>query len=254
MGKYAALVDVSRCTACKACQIACKQWNELPAEKTINTGTYQNPPDLSVTTYTLIRFKELSENGEMRWNFFKDQCRHCLEPPCKEAADMQVKGAIIKEPSGAVLFTEKTRLLDGKEIREACPYDIPRQDPNTKLMAKCTFCNDRIANGMVPACIKVCPTGTLSFGPRDKMLEMANKRLAEVKKRFPQAKLMGDEEEVSWIYILNRPEAEFQMTVAARKKRPVTVARRAFMRPFGALVAGATLLGSAATDSDSSNT
>jgi len=238
MGKYAALVDVSRCTACRACQVACKQWNELPGEKTVNTGTYQNPPDLSVTTYTLIRFKELSDGGEMRWNFFKDQCRHCLEPPCKEAADMKTKGAIIKEPSGAVLFTEKTRLLDGKEIREACPYDIPRQDSNTKLMAKCTFCADRIANGMVPACIKACPTGTLSFGPRDKMLEMANKRLAEVKKHFPEAKLMGDEEEVSWIYLLHRPEAEFQMTVRAKKTRPVTVARRAFMRPFGALVAG----------------
>ena len=251
MGKYAALVDVSKCTACKACQIACKQWNELPGEKTVNRGTYQNPPDLSVTTYTLIRFKEVSDKGEIRWNFFKDQCRHCLEPPCKEAADMTVKGAIIQDKDGAVLFTEKTRLLDIKEIREACPYDIPRQDPNTKLMAKCTFCADRIANGMIPACIKVCPTGTLAFGPRDKILEMANKRLEEVKKRFPLARLI-DEDEVNWIYLLHQPEAEFQMTVRARTTRSVTVARRAFMRPFGALVAGTALLGSVATDSDSS--
>jgi formate dehydrogenase iron-sulfur subunit len=251
MGKYAALVDVSRCTACRACQVACKQWNELPGENTVNTGTYQNPPDLSVTTYTLIRFKELSDGGEMRWNFFKDQCRHCLEPPCKEAADMKVKGAIIKEPSGAVLFTEKTRLLDGKEIREACPYDIPRQDPNTKLMAKCTFCADRIAHGMIPACIKACPTGTLTFGPRDKILETAQKRLEEVKKHFPEAKLMGDQEEVSWIYLLHRPEAQFQMTARARVARPVAVARRSLLKPFGVLVAGATVLGSARADSDS---
>jgi formate dehydrogenase iron-sulfur subunit len=251
MGKYAALVDVSRCTACRACQVACKQWNELSAEKTVNRGTYQNPPDLSVTTYTLIRFKELSDGGEMRWNFFKDQCRHCLEPPCKEAADMKVKGAIIKEPSGAVLFTEKTRLLDGKEIREACPYDIPRQDPNTKLMAKCTFCADRIAHGMIPACIKACPTGTLTFGPRDKILETAQKRLEEVKKHFPEAKLMGDQEEVSWIYLLHRPEAQFQMTARARVARPVAVARRSLLKPFGVLVAGATVLGSARADSDS---
>jgi formate dehydrogenase iron-sulfur subunit len=242
MGEYAALVDVSRCTACRACQIACKQWNELPAEKTINIGTYQNPPDLSVTTYTLIRFKEVSDQGEIRWNFFKDQCRHCLEPPCKEAADMTAKGAIVQDANGSVLFTEKTRLLDIKEIREACPYDIPRQDPNTKLMAKCTFCADRIANGMIPACIKVCPTGTLAFGPRDKILDMASKRLREVKKRFPRATLI-DEEEVRWIYLLHRPEAEFQMTVRARRARPATVARRAFMRPLRALVAGTALLG-----------
>lgn len=238
MGKYAALIDVSRCTACRGCQVACKQWNELPGEKTVNTGTYQNPPDLSVTTYTLIRFKELSENGEMRWNFFKDQCRHCLEPPCKEAADMHVKGAIIQDENGCVLFTEKTRLLDGKEVREACPYDIPRQEPNTKLMGKCTFCAGRIAHGMIPACIKACPTGTLAFGPRDKILETAKARLAEVKKRFPLARLI-DQEEVSWIYLLHRPEAEFQMTARARGARPVGVARRSLLNPFGVLAAGA---------------
>jgi len=246
MGKYAALVDVSRCTACRGCQVACKQWNELPGEKTVNRGTYQNPPDLSVATYTLVRFKELSEKDEIRWNFFKDQCRHCLEPPCKEAADMAVKGAIMQDQNGTVLFTEKTRLLDINEIREACPYDIPRQDPNTKLMAKCTFCADRIANGMIPACIKACPTGALAFGPRDKILEMANERVKVVKERFPLARLI-DVDEVSWIYLLHLPQAEFQMTV--RAKRPSTVARRAFMKPLGALVAGTALLGPVATDS-----
>jgi len=249
MGKYSVLVDVSKCTACKACQIACKQWNELPAEKTVNRGT--NPPDLSVATYTLIRFKEIPDKGDIRWHFFKDQCRHCLEPPCKEAADMTVKGAIIQDKNGAVLFTEKTRLLDIKEIREACPYDIPRQDPNTKLMDKCTFCADRIANGMIPACVKACPTGTLTFGPRDKILDLAAKRLEEVKKRFPLARLI-DEDEVSWIYLLHRPEAEFQITVRANRARPITAARRAFMKPLGALVAGSAFLGSVAADSDSS--
>jgi formate dehydrogenase iron-sulfur subunit len=159
---------------------------------------------------------------------------------------MTVKGAITQDKNGAVVFTEKTRLLDIREIREACPYDIPRQDSNTKLMDKCTFCADRIANGMIPACIKVCPTGTLTFGPRAKILAAAHKRLAKVKKRFPVARMV-DREEVSWIYLLHRPEAEFQMTV--RATRPVTVARRAFMRPLAALVAGTGLLGSVATDS-----
>ena len=249
MGDSGAMVDLSRCTACRACQVACKQWNGLPGEKTVNTGTYQNPPDLSVTTYTLIRFKEVSRGGEVRWSFFKDQCRHCLEPPCKEAADSMVKGAVIKEPTGAVLFTDKTNLLDGKAVREACPYDIPRQDSVTKLMAKCTFCADRIAHGMVPACIKACPTGTLAFGPRAKILEAARARLVELKKRFPEAKLMGDQEEVRWIYVLHQPEAEFQMTVRASTSRPHGVARRSLLRPFGALAAGAALVGSVASDS-----
>jgi len=194
MGKYAALVDVSKCTACRGCQIACKQWNELPGEKTVNVGTYQNPPDLSVTTFTLVRFKEISDKGEVR---------------------------------------------------------LPRQDPNTKIMDKCTFCADRIANNMIPACIKTCPTGALTFGLRDKILEMANKRLAEVKERFPLTRLV-DKEEVSWIYLLHRPEAEFQMTVRAKTTRPVTVARRTFLKPLGTLVAGTALLGSVTSGSDSS--
>jgi formate dehydrogenase iron-sulfur subunit len=109
-------------------------------------------------------------------------------------------------------------------------------------MAKCTFCVDRIAHGMIPACIKVCPTGTLAFGSRDKILEVADQRLREVKKRFPDARLI-DEEEVSWIYLLHRPEAEFQMTVRARKARPTIVGRRAFMKPLRALVAGTALVG-----------
>ncbi|RQW78967.1 MAG: hypothetical protein EHM79_21020, partial [Geobacter sp.] len=68
MAGKAVLVDVSRCIGCRACQVACKQWNELPAEKTKNTGTFQNPPDLSGMTYTVVRFKEDSTNGEMTWN------------------------------------------------------------------------------------------------------------------------------------------------------------------------------------------
>jgi formate dehydrogenase iron-sulfur subunit len=60
-----------------------------------------------VTTYTLIRFKEVVDNGEIRWQFFKDQCRHCVEPPCKEAADMTAKGAIVQDANGAVLFTRR---------------------------------------------------------------------------------------------------------------------------------------------------
>jgi formate dehydrogenase iron-sulfur subunit len=95
---------------------------------------------------------------------------------------------------------------------------------------------------MIPACIKACPTGTLAFGPLDEILDMANKRLSEVKKRFPAASLI-DEEEVNWIYLLHRPQAEFQMTVRARRARPAAVARRAFIKPFRALIAGTALVG-----------
>ena len=82
------LVDVSRCTGCRGCQVACKQWNELPATDTVQTGSYQNPPDMNGDTYKIVRFSEgRHENGKPYWNFFTDMCRHCVNPPCVLAAD-----------------------------------------------------------------------------------------------------------------------------------------------------------------------
>jgi formate dehydrogenase iron-sulfur subunit len=240
MGKYAALVDVSKCTACRGCQVACKQWNENPAVTTAQVGTYQNPPDLSSLTYTIIRFKEQVVKGEVEWTFFKDQCRHCLEPPCKEAADMTVTGAILQHANGAVTFTEKTKNCDFQEIRDACPYDIPRKDPATSIMYKCTFCNDRIDNGMIPACIKACPTGTLQFGLRDDILKMADTRLKVLKKTHPAARVI-DKDDVSWIYVLHQPEVQFQITRRERKPSAMYALKSVF-KPLGVFAMGAALV------------
>jgi formate dehydrogenase iron-sulfur subunit len=240
MGKYSALVDVSKCTACRGCQIACKQWNENPVEKTVQVGTYQNPPDLSSVTFTLIRFKENVVGGEVAWNFFKDQCRHCLVPPCKEVADTVVQGAIGQDANGAVVFTDKTKNCDFDEIRDACPYDIPRKDAATGIMYKCTFCADRIANGMIPACIKACPTGALQFGRRQEIVKKAVIRAKELKRTQPAARVI-DRDEVSWIYVLHHPEAHFQITRRDRKPSAM-YALKSLSKPLGLFAMGAALM------------
>ena len=74
-------IDTTLCTACRGCQVACKQWHDLPAEETENRGTYQNPADLSFDTYKLVRMREEVIDGKLRWLFFPDQCRHCVEAP-----------------------------------------------------------------------------------------------------------------------------------------------------------------------------
>ncbi len=189
------MIDTSRCTACRGCQIACKEWHELPANKTTQYkwGSHQNPQDLNANNYKLVRFNEHLEDGKVRWNFFPDQCRHCDMPPCKDTGDIYHEGAILKdEKTGAVLFTDKTKAFtesEFKDVRDSCPYDIPRRDAKTGLLSKCTMCNDRIHNGMLPACVKVCPTGAMNFGDRADMLKLAEKRLAEVKKDWPKARL-----------------------------------------------------------------
>ena len=76
MSQYGFYVDTSRCIKCWACQVACKQWNELPATDTVQTGSYQNPPDMNGDTYKIVRFREgRHENGKPYWNFFTDMCR-----------------------------------------------------------------------------------------------------------------------------------------------------------------------------------
>jgi len=187
---YSILVDTSKCTACRGCQIACKQWNELPATATKNWGSYQNPEDLSADTWKLVRFTD-GKNGDGKpyWLFFTDQCRHCLTPGCMAESE---KGEIVQDAkTGAVIFTPKTKGLDFKATLEGCPFNIPRQDPKTKVFRKCTMCIDRIANNQVPACVKSCPTGTMVFGKRDKILEEARKRVATLKKTFPNAEALN---------------------------------------------------------------
>lgn len=197
---YSILVDTSKCTACRGCQVACKQWNQLPGTATRNVGSYENPQDLSFETYKIVRFSEGGNgDGKPHWYFFSEQCRHCLAPGCMAVAE---KEEIVQdEKTGAVIFTPKTRNLKFQETLDGCPYNIPRQDPKTKVLLKCTMCFDRITNGMIPACVKSCPTGAMVFGGRDEILAMTAKRVEELRRKYPKAAALNPED-VRVIYIV----------------------------------------------------
>ena len=191
-------IDTTRCIACKACQVACKQWNRLPAEDTENQGNLQNPSDFSFTTYKLVRMSEEVIDGKVNWLFFPDQCRHCLVPPCLLWA--QNSNAIYRdENTGAVMYTSETLKLKADEIIGVCPYDVPRRNKNGTL-AKCTMCNDRVKQGRRPACVKTCPTGALNFGNLEDMRQMAGKRLKAIRLYYPQARLL-DSDDVRVIFL-----------------------------------------------------
>jgi len=209
MGEMRMFIDVSKCMACRGCQVSCKQWNGLKGEKTTNTGSYQNPPDMTASTWTVVKFKEVKDGGKVKWNFFKDQCRHCLEPPCLMVS--QVKGSIIQDRTGAVVFTDLTKKENFKDIHEACPYNIPRLDEASGRIYKCTLCIDRISNGLEPACAKTCPPGAIKFGKEKEILKMARDRLKEVKARYPDASLV-DEDSVTVIYLLTEKKENYQIS------------------------------------------
>jgi formate dehydrogenase iron-sulfur subunit len=118
-----------------------------------------------------------------------------MEPPCADAIQAFVKDAVIHdETTGAVVYTAKTKSVRFEEVRSACPYDIPRQNLTTKVLAKCTMCIDRIKNDRIPACVQSCPTSAMVFGDRSQILEMAEKRVAELKKSYPKAMALNPED------------------------------------------------------------
>ena len=192
-------VDTTICTACRGCQVSCKQWHDLPAEKTKNMGSHQNPQDLSFFTYKLVRMREEIIDNKLQWLFFPDQCRHCVDAPCLATAFNE--DAIYQDPAtGAILYTKETKKLAADDIIGSCPYNVPRKAEDGTL-AKCDMCNDRIHNGMRPACVTTCPTGAMAFGDREEMLKLAKSRLETVKSRFPKAMLLNPDE-VNVIYLV----------------------------------------------------
>jgi len=219
-------IDTTVCTACRACQVACKQWHDLPAEKTENRGTFQNPADLSFNTYKLVRFSEVMVDGKIKWLFFADQCRHCLEPPCEMTAE-DSKAIFRDSTTGAVIYTANTKQVDAQAVIDSCPYNIPRAAKDGTL-AKCDMCLDRVENGLLPACVKTCPTGAMNFGDREEMLALARKRLSEVKETNPTAQLL-DPDDVRVIYLVTE-EPNLYHTFAVASNAAFGISRKVALK------------------------
>ncbi len=186
--EVAKLIDTTKCIGCKACQVACSEWNELRDEVGHNHGTYDNPQDLSAESWTLMRFTE-HENpaGNLEWLIRKDGCMHCADPGCLKACPSP--GAIIKHANGIVDFNQDHCIGCGYCIT-GCPFDIPRISQKDHKAYKCTLCSDRVAVGLEPACVKTCPTGAIVFGSKEDMKEHAAERIVDLKSRgFDQAGL-----------------------------------------------------------------
>ena len=175
--EYAILVDVTKCLGCRSCQVSCKRWNDLPGELTTQKSDWTNPPKLSYTTYTHIRFNlEYDKSSDTTaWRFLNWRCMHCKNPACLDACPVD---AIVKTSEGAVVIKED-RCIGCKYCVSACPFEIPQYDPATEKVSKCNMCFDRIPT-KEPTCVQGCPTDALYFDERSKILEMAAQRKAEI--------------------------------------------------------------------------
>jgi formate dehydrogenase iron-sulfur subunit len=172
------LVDTSTCIGCKACEVACQEWNDLPPETTVQLGSYQTLPDMTANFWNLIKFREHEENGALSWLMRKDQCMHCAEPGCLAACP--APGAIVQYTNGIVDF-QQDQCIGCGYCMTGCPFDVPKFHAKTRRVYKCTMCVDRVSVGLQPACVKACPTSCLQFGTKDAMLEVANHRVEQLR-------------------------------------------------------------------------
>ena len=174
------LVDTTTCIGCKACEVACLEWNGYEFRETTFNDTYQTMPDTAWNYWNLIRFdeREKDDGSGLEWLMRKDQCMHCADPGCLLACPAE--GAIVQYQNGIVDFNQE-HCIGCQYCVSGCPFNIPKFNSTTKKVYKCTLCSDRVGAGLEPACIKACPTGCLHFGSKEDMKALADKRITQLK-------------------------------------------------------------------------
>jgi len=187
-------VDTTICTGCKSCQVACKEWNSLsfepahfskrsdrayPVANNFTGDSYDNTGNLSATDWRHVRFIEQfsPDRSERRWLFDSDSCKHCTDAGCLNACPTK---AIVRGDMGNVVIQQDV-CIGCKFCIPSCPFGVISFSEQTGTVQKCSLCNDRIHNGLGPACAKACPTGSIRFGDVDELKGGADARLAQLK-------------------------------------------------------------------------
>jgi len=179
--------DTSVCIGCKACEVACKEWNHVPEDGLTFTGmSYDNTVGLGASTWRHVAFIEQQRpvgvadgsgpDGGLRWLMSSDVCKHCTHAACLDVC-----------PTGALMRTEYGTVVVQSDVCNGCGYCIPacpygvidRREEDGRAW-KCTLCYDRLGAGMEPACAKACPTDSIQFGPLDELRERAAVRVDQL--------------------------------------------------------------------------
>jgi len=172
--------DSTLCIGCKACEVACKEWNEIPHDGFVWTGmSYDNTAGLGHSTWRHVKFVERIRDGAPAWDFSSDVCKHCEHAGCLEVCPT---GSIVRTEFGGVFIQPDVCNGCGYCI-VACPFGVVDRRPDDGRAFKCTFCYDRQKAGLEPACAKVCPTESIQFGEIEELRARAEQRLIDLRAR-----------------------------------------------------------------------
>jgi formate dehydrogenase iron-sulfur subunit len=188
--------DTSVCIGCKACEVACKEWNSVPEDGIALTGmSYDNSVGLSADTWRHVAFIEQRKpvadgNDQFRWLMASDVCKHCTHAAC---LDVCPTGALFRTEFGTVVVQEDICNGCGYCV-PACPYGVIDRREDDGRAWKCTLCYDRLGAGMEPACAKACPTESIQFGPLDELRDRAAARVTQLQAAgVADARLYGED-------------------------------------------------------------
>jgi formate dehydrogenase iron-sulfur subunit len=199
--------DITVCIGCKACQVACHQWNDLPAWEdrpggkvslpVLSGDSYDNTRSLSAVNWRHVKFIEQfspdAQRSESAWLMMSDVCKHCAHAPCLEVCPT---GAIVRTEFDTVYIQEPA--CNGcRDCVAACPFGVIHMSETRGIAQKCTFCYDRLKHGLPPACAQACPTQSIKFGPLHQLQQEAHHRLAQLRRQgVTDARLYGADGEV----------------------------------------------------------
>ncbi|MGI8760254.1 MAG: 4Fe-4S dicluster domain-containing protein [Jatrophihabitantaceae bacterium] len=193
MPRMGFFTDTSVCIGCKACEVACKEWNAIPAAGALDlTGeSFDNTSELGANSWRHVAFIEQHKPAHdgVRWLMASDVCKHCTHAACLDVC-----------PTGALFRTEFDTVVVQQDVCNgcgycvsACPYGVIDQRPEDGRVFKCTMCYDRIGVGQEPACAKACPTKSIQFGELDELRDRAQRRVDELHAQgVADAKLYGE--------------------------------------------------------------
>ena len=172
--------DSTLCIGCKACEVACKEWNEVPADGYVWTGrSYDNTGTLGHSTWRHVKFVERTRGGGPAWDFSSDVCKHCEHAGCLDACPT---GSIVRTEFGGV-FVQPDICNGCGYCVVSCPFGVIDRRPDDGRAFKCTFCYDRQKAGLQPACATACPTESIQFGDLDVLRKRAADRVLQLQAR-----------------------------------------------------------------------
>jgi formate dehydrogenase iron-sulfur subunit len=206
--------DTTVCIGCKACEVACKEWNQLPAANggatTLSGDSYDNTRRLDGLHWRHVKFVEqfTPDRSQGRWLLMSDVCKHCVRAGCLEVCPT---GAIIRTEFDTVVI--QSDVCNGcRDCIAACPFGVIEINPVSGTAQKCTLCYDRMQVGLEPACAKACPTDSIQFGPIAELKARAARRVEQLHARGEaRAQLYGADDTMlgglnSFFLLVDRPE------------------------------------------------